>query len=174
MKEKKLFFLKREREKLPASVLFSIPSSTLLVAVGFLSGRSDLSCGRTMRQCGADAQSVRGCSPKLPSLLLCLFAQLSQASQNTDLGSGPSRAHRSCSLAGRCGRRHTKLNIKHKKKIEPEGGTEKQLSCYILSSYRYRLSTRGGKKGDKLLLFSLLLHCCGHQFRNGQTFGWRW
>lgn len=45
------------------------------------------------------------------SVLLCLFAQLSQASQNRDLGTGPGRAHQRLELGRQVYRRHERLNL---------------------------------------------------------------
>lgn len=97
------------------------------------------------------------------SILLCLFAQLSQASKNRDFGTGPSRAHQ-------FGRQvwQTARKAEFEEEEEEKSARGNQLSCQTQPN-RHRYSTVKRKSDELLLLLLLLLSALVLLFETGKV-----
>lgn len=95
------------------------------------------------------------------SILLCLFAQLSQASKNRDFGTGPSRAHQ---LGRQVWQTARKAEFEEE---EEKSARRNQLSCQTQPN-RHRYSTVK-RKSDELLLLLLLLSALALLFETGKV-----
>lgn len=98
------------------------------------------------------------------SILLCLFAQLSQASKNRDFGTGPSRAHQ---LGRQVWQTARKAEFEEEKEEEEKSSRGNQLSCQTQPN-RHRYSTVK-RKSDELLLLLLLLSALALLFETGKV-----